>query len=504
MQVDPDIPRLLLRAERADALLAVTKLLSEAVDDPRALAEMIADRIAHLAGDAVTVWLLPAGLEDFEGVATAHPDPMAAEMLAQMQGGVDGRDSGIVDPVFKTGDRLVIADFDMRHYKRDIAEAYWPWLERYGISSLTVLPMRVRGRVVGAVGTSRDLGRPPYSEDDVEFMQALADCAAIAIGNAHLLRAATTAQDSLRRQSELVDQVSDAIMSIDRGSRITSWNAAAEAIYGRRASEVIGQPVNPLLKTVFLDVDGNEISRTEFLRQRDVDGFWRGETRERHADGHVLELLCSTTVVPGANGQIAGYVSVNRDLTAQRAASREALHDPLTGLPNRRLLMDRLTLGLARATRRKSQLALLFVDLDGFKLINDRYGHSEGDVILRTCARRLLGAMRASDTVTRLGGDEFIVLAEDLDAKAGAVYGARILDCLRVGVPIRGEFVTIGASVGIALSQPGEGAEALVAKADAAMYSAKRAGKGQWHLYTTTDSPLATMDTQDTEPRLPA
>lgn len=477
------------RVERAEAFVHLTQRLGEVLD-PRELGSILAESIAALVGDAVTVWVMPVGQPRLEAVATAHPDPAGQELLQQIQQTLGfGDPSGIALPVLESGKPLVITDYDAAGWHDESAPEYWPWLDRYGISSLVVLPMRARDRVIGVIGTTRDAGRPTYSTEDVEFVQALADCAAIAIDNAHLLRQANDAQDALRRQSQLVDQVSDAIIFIDDSGRIVSWNAAAEAIYGRRAEDVIGRRAQEVVHSVFLNTDGTELSRQDFLAQRMMDGCWRGETRERHADGHLLELLCSSTAVPGGEGNVAGFVTVNRDLTAQRAATHEALHDPLTGLPNRRLLMDRLTHALARASRRGSGLAVMFIDLDGFKAINDMYGHDEGDLILRTCARRLVGAMRASDTVTRLGGDEFVVIAEDIDNTAGAgVVADRIFAALDAAVPAGGDLIRISASVGIARSSGDDDAGALIRRADAAMYQAKREGS-RWQVEAEDASP---------------
>jgi diguanylate cyclase (GGDEF)-like protein/PAS domain S-box-containing protein len=472
------------QADRAHALVEVAQLLAEAVTDTSRLTALILDRVAHLVGDAVTIWLLHPGADHLDAAGTSHPDPEARRLLEEIQASVNYRsDDGITRPVIESGDPLVIAEFDLAARRAEIHPAYLPWVDRYGVSSLAVLPMRARGRVIGAVGTTRDAGRPPYTDNDIAFMQALTDCAAVAMDNAHLLREAQEAQASLRLQSELVDQVSDAIFLVDADVRIASWNAAAEAIYGWRADEVIGRPVHEVLRTEFFDSSGAELAREEFRERLRIDGSWRGEIRERHANGHWIPLLSSATVVPGADGSVFGCVAVNRDITELRRAEHNATHDPLTGLPNRRLLDDRLTHALARAARRRSSLAVLFVDLDAFKSVNDSYGHDEGDVLLRTCARRLQRSLRASDTVTRLGGDEFVVVAEDVASPGDAALVAqRILDSMMIPVPVRGGVITISASIGVVLSTGLDATNDLLRRADAAMYRAKQDGRGRWHL----------------------
>ena len=160
----------------------------------------------------------------------------------------------------------------------------------------------------------------------------------------------------------------------------------------------------------------------------------------------------------------------------------QALHDPLTGLPNRVLFFDRLDHAIRRLQREHAPLAVLFLDFDGFKAINDRFGHAGGDEVLIRAAQRVSAALRAEDTVARFGGDELVVLSEHVAAAAGGVLIAkRILEQLRAPIVIDGEQVTLSASIGICVA-PVEGAqrEDLLRAADAAMYEAKSTGPGRY------------------------
>jgi diguanylate cyclase (GGDEF)-like protein len=160
----------------------------------------------------------------------------------------------------------------------------------------------------------------------------------------------------------------------------------------------------------------------------------------------------------------------------------QALHDPLTGLPNRMLFFDRLDRAILRLQREHAPLAVLFLDFDGFKAINDRFGHAGGDEVLIRAAQRVSAALRAEDTVARFGGDELVVLSEHVAGAAGGVLIAeRILEQLRAPIAIDGEAVTLSASIGICVA-PVEGAqrEDLLRAADAAMYEAKAAGPGRY------------------------
>lgn len=184
---DPDAA-LRRQAESARALVEVAQALNESVTDPRRLTDVLLDRVAHLVGDAVTVWVLPVGGTQIVTAGTTHLNVEARRMLEDIQFNAGPESTeGVARAVIDTGEQLVIYDFSMERHGQQIHSAYLPWMRRYGASSLAVIPMRVRGRVVGAIGVTRDRGRPPYTSFDVEFMQALADIAALALDNSHLL-----------------------------------------------------------------------------------------------------------------------------------------------------------------------------------------------------------------------------------------------------------------------------------------------------------------------------
>jgi diguanylate cyclase (GGDEF)-like protein len=160
----------------------------------------------------------------------------------------------------------------------------------------------------------------------------------------------------------------------------------------------------------------------------------------------------------------------------------EAVHDPLTGLANRTLLRDRLEHALARSARERGVTAVLFVDLDNFKQINDAHGHAAGDTALVEIARRLQTAVRPGDTIARLGGDEFVAVCEGIDAESALAVGRRLQDAIQSPFAAGGTQHQLSASIGIALgdSEP----DALLADADAAAYKAKAAGRGRIELFS--------------------
>jgi diguanylate cyclase (GGDEF)-like protein/PAS domain S-box-containing protein len=204
-------------------------------------------------------------------------------------------------------------------------------------------------------------------------------------------------------------------------------------------------------------------------------------------DGGTMCLLVSKApiLLPGSGA--AGSLCMLSDVSGLRHAEEElafwALHDPLTGLPNRTLLVDRIAHALTRASRRIVSVATLFCDIDGFKNVNDSYGHTVGDAVLQTVARRLGAAVRPEDTVARMGGDEFVVLCEDMvDETQAFAMASRVLDSIQQPIDVEDRLVTVSASVGVAFASSGDPAE-LLRNADAAMYLAKERGRNRAELF---------------------
>jgi diguanylate cyclase (GGDEF)-like protein len=190
----------------------------------------------------------------------------------------------------------------------------------------------------------------------------------------------------------------------------------------------------------------------------------------------------------GAEGAVVAHEDITERRLAEEAAAHLALHDPLTGLPNRRLLRDRLEHALARAAREGLDVAVLYLDLEGFKAVNDEFGHEAGDRLLVAFAGRLRGCLRGSDTAARLGGDEFVLVLEGVRGGGDVLALAeRIARALEEPFSVGGTEAALTASMGVALStHPHERPEELVRLADLAMYRAKREGKGRVSLHKAT------------------
>lgn len=271
--------------------------------------------------------------------------------------------------------------------------------------------------------------------------------------------------------------VDEAVMISDAENRIIRVNPAFTQITGYAAEEVLGK--NPRL----LSAGTHSSAFYQALwGSLNANGSWRGEVKNRHKNGSFYIEWLSIKRLCDAKGGVIHYVAVFADISERKSAEakvhRLAHHDPLTDLPNRTLLGDRLSQALATALREQSRMALLFIDLDKFKPVNDTYGHHVGDLLLQEVARRLLDGARASDTVARLGGDEFVVLLPVISGETDALTVIKMI-CDALGqVFVIGDLqLKINASIGVALyPEHGLDEAALLQNADSAMYQAKQQG----------------------------
>ena len=224
------------------------------------------------------------------------------------------------------------------------------------------------------------------------------------------------------------------------------------------------------------------------------DGFWQGEIWDRRKSGERFPVWLSITAVRNEADEVTHYVATHADITLRKAAEDEiqqlAFFDPLTGLANRRLLHDRLRQAMIQAKRERSRLALLFLDLDKFKPVNDSFGHQAGDELLQAVAQRLQSCVRESDTVARLGGDEFVLLLPGVEAAQYAmVVAEKVQQALRQPFTLSaGHTVQISSSAGIAVyPEDGRDEMELTRHADEAMYEAKAAGRDRFVLFTPSE-----------------
>lgn len=300
-------------------------------------------------------------------------------------------------------------------------------------------------------------------------------------------------EDALHAEKEraevTLNSIGDAVLSTDIEGKVTYLNAVAEKMTGWTRDEAVDKPISEVLEIV----DGN----TGEVRSNPLEAaIEKDETVELSPNSVLISrdrnecpIEDSAAPIHDRNGEVAGAVIVFRDVSRARALGQEmshlAQHDNLTNLPNRMLLKDRMTQAIAASQRNSNLLAVLYIDLDGFKHINDSLGHEIGDKLLQSVASRLQGSVRHIDTVSRLGGDEFVVLLSEIAHAHDAGDKARkILNALLVPHEIDGYSIRLTASIGVTICpSDGRDAETLIRNADRAMYQAKGKGRNNYKFF---------------------
>ena len=301
-----------------------------------------------------------------------------------------------------------------------------------------------------------------------------------------------------RERAEVtLNSIGDAVLSTDLLGRVTYLNLAAEAMTGWSREAAAGRPLDEIFHIITRQT--REVARDPMSLAVELDktvGLTPNCILVRR-DGRETEIEDSAAPIHDKHGRVTGAVIVFRDVGSALEASRQmshlAQHDVVTGLPNRLLLNDRLSEAIALGHRRSKPIAVGFLDIDGFKDINDVLGHAAGDQLLRSIGGRLSGALRESDTVSRYGGDEFVIVLSEIEHAADAARVARkILQAVTEPYRINGREIGITASLGVTLyPDHGRDANTLIANADAAMYGAKRAGLGQYQIFDVGTNSLA-------------
>jgi diguanylate cyclase (GGDEF)-like protein/PAS domain S-box-containing protein len=292
-------------------------------------------------------------------------------------------------------------------------------------------------------------------------------------------------EDALLHARQVFEHSRNAMLLMDNGYRVLAMNQAFSDLSGYAQQDVIGREL-PGLRLGAHDA--------EFYRRiRDYvtsHGHWEGEVWGVRLNGDMYPLWASVTAIRDGQGDITSYMAVLSDITERKrieAQTRhQAEHDALTDLPNRVLLLDRLHQALAATRRQHTQFALMFLDLDRFKEINDTHGHKAGDVVLRELAGRLVHCVRGVDTVSRLGGDEFVVLLPDIGGADHAAHvAATMMQAVARPVPVGEQELLLSVSIGIAMS-PGDGTDedTLLHHADVAMYHAKQNGRNGFQFFS--------------------
>lgn len=306
------------------------------------------------------------------------------------------------------------------------------------------------------------------------------------------LAALADSNAKLERAASVFHNAREGIIITDTNGIIVDINETFTRITGFARAEVIGQSPR-ILKSNHQSPDFYA-AMWQSIHER---GEWFGEILNRRKNGEIYAELLTISTVRNQHGLLQGYIGLFSDITPMREHQKELEHiahfDPLTSLPNRILLADRLQQSLAFCNRHKQSVAVAFLDLDGFKAINDTYGHDTGDQLLVKVAERMKGALREQDTLARIGGDEFVAV---LQGVAGIndcePIISRLLAAAALPVPLAGESLQVTASIGVTFyPKDGQDADHLLRYADQAMYLAKQAGKNRYHLFDAAQNEIA-------------
>lgn len=297
----------------------------------------------------------------------------------------------------------------------------------------------------------------------------------------------------ISEQASMLEQTRDAIVVRDMDQKITFWNKGAEALYGWSSHEVMGKPIQEVLKH-------DELALNKALEVLLDTGEWAGEVNEQHKDGNKIVVEGHWTLLNDNEGNPKSIFATKTDVTQRKLEEEKiqllAFYDPLTSLPNRRLMIDRLEKAIASKKRDKQYGAVLFIDLDNFKKLNDTQGHDKGDLLLKEVSKRLVESVRESDTVSRFGGDEFVIFVDNLTEEAELAKSVTIQIAENILIALNNPFDFNGyqhystPSIGIALvSQETKTTGQVLKNADAAMYQSKTTGRNKLTFFKEASEP---------------
>ncbi len=372
---------------------------------------------------------------------------------------------------------------------RDIATdpRYAPWRDAAlarGYASSISLPLIYDDQVYGNFSLYAEQ-RLAFDQEEVDILQQLASDLAFGIHALRVRLAHTYAENQLRLVASALENTAEAVFITDANARIIFVNKSFTGITGFEAGDVIARP----WETITSDRDNDSMSEA-LWQSLDDSGYWQGELWARRRSGESYPALLSITKVPEQDSSVSHFVGVFNDISQYKDYQTRleflATHDALTELPNRMLLRDRLDEAISRAQRDRSSAAVLFIDLDRFKSINDTLGHSVGDELLCQVAARLRNGVREIDTVSRMGGDEFaIILTECKESSDVASLAHKLHELVSRKFTVDSRELFVTASIGISCyPQDGCDVSTLLKNADIAMYRAKESGRNMFQFFS--------------------
>ncbi len=460
-------------ADRLSVIQAIAGRLNR-MNDPGSIRLAIAEELRQLIDySACRIYVLEGDLLIPAALRSEHEeysDETTSEFIIELGRGITGW-------VALHGEAVLLDDAE-----NDPRGEHVPGSD-YIDESMMIVPMMYDERVVGVISLSK-LGLRQFTSVDLHMLGTLADQAAVAIENANLIERLEADAEALRRSEERYQFVaratSDVIWESELATGELTWTGAIESMFGYSIDDVRGgdwweERIHPaerdrVLQGIVESIGGGH----------DV---WSDEYRFRRRDGTFATVIDRGYLVRDAAGRPTRLIGSMMDISERKALeeqlAHQAFHDSLTGLPNRKRFLDRVQEALEGSGREKVSIAVLFLDLDRFKVVNDSLGHEMGDHLLKAVAVRLTGCMRPGDTVARLGGDEFTILLEGSATANDALRIAeRIISSLQSPFRIDGHEVYVTTSIGIAIKHPYHEVPAdLMRDADLAMYRAKERGR---------------------------
>ena len=423
--------------------------------------------------------LLPNSVASVMLLKGDHLDVYAApsippEGIAQLNGLIPGPNAGSCGNVIYCQRPVFVSNIP--------TDQRWDNLRQlavnFGLMACWSMPVHsISGKVIGTFALSSFESRTPSP-----FHRKLLEIGAFIIG---IVLEQNRNQESLRLSDKVFDGSSEAIMITDTRQRIVRVNRAFTKMTHYAPEDIIGE----MPKTL---ASGRHDENFYLRMWQSIEhfGHWQGEIWNRRKNGEIFPEWANISSVRDETGKLTNYVAMFSDITERKADQARieflAYHDMLTGLPNYQLLRDRLELAISYANRSATKIALFYLDLDNFKMINDSLGHSAGDELLKSVAARLRECLRASETVSRQGGDEFLIMLTDVHDSDDIVSVAdKILTQLALPLEIDQQELTISLSIGIAV-YPDDGTDfdMLLKKADTAVFQAKQAGRDTYRFYT--------------------
>ena len=379
---------------------------------------------------------------------------------------------GLREKAYKTGKTVYDNNFCNSDWMQYIPEGH------VALDNVMFTPLNVYGKVVGVIGLANKPGG--FNDNDARLATGFGETAAIALQNSRTLESLANSE---MRLSSVVETATDEIISINAQGKIVLWNKGAEHIFGYAADEVYGKDIAFFIPPRYLTAHQqalNDLTTTGRLKYAgkalELSGLKKDAT----------EFPIELTTAKWETTEGTFFTGIIRDITERKKAEEQirflATHDALTNLPTLRLAKDRILMSIEMAERNGKLAAIMYIDVDGFKDVNDTYGHDAGDVLLKEVGKRLLSCVRKVDTVARIGGDEFLLVITELQSPDGAELIAKhILQLMSKPFAHDGKRATVGVSIGIALyPDHGMDAESLIRQADKAMYVIKNSGKNRY------------------------